>query len=332
MQKLTIIGGGSWGTALARMLALAGRELTLWVYEPRLAEDMRRQRENHLFLPGFTLPESIHVTCSLAEALRECTHCLMVAPCQHTRALAEAMREHLPAGIKIISASKGIENDTLLRPSQILRQVFAERLSCPPAVLSGPTFAREVAAGLPAAAVIAAEDEGLARQFQRLLGTPAFRPYISRDVVGAELGGALKNVMAIAAGVADGLGFGLNARAALITRGLAEITRLGVSLGAQARTFQGLSGMGDLLLTCTGDLSRNRRVGLQLGQGKTLEEIQAGMKMVAEGVPTTRSLRRLARRRQVPMPISEQVHALLFEGKDPRRAVQELMQRELKSE
>ncbi len=332
MAKLAVIGGGSWGTALARLLAVNGHTLSLWVYESSLAEAMSRQRENSTFLPGFSLPAAIEVTSSLAKALSGCVYCLMVVPCQHLRSVAKAMLPHLPPKTMLLSASKGIENNSLLRPTQILEQVIPGNLECPLAVLSGPTFAKEIAAGLPSAAAVASADQLVAEEFQRLLTTPSLRLYVNQDLAGTELGGALKNVMAIAAGVADGLDFGLNARAALITRGLAEITRLGVSLGANPLTFQGLSGMGDLVLTCTGDLSRNRQLGLQLGQGKTLAHIQAGMKMVAEGVPTTRSAWQLARRQGVQMPITEQVYALLFENKDPHLAVQELMERELKQE
>ncbi len=332
MSKLAVIGAGSWGTALACLLGSNGHNLNLWAYESELVQEMNNRRENIVFLPGTSLPPTINITSSLAEALSAREYCLMVVPCQHTRSVAKAMLPHLQPGTKIICASKGIENSTLLCPNQILEEVVPEELGCSFAALSGPTFAREIAAGLPSAAVVASKDKALAEEFQKLLTTPTLRLYVNQDIVGTELGGALKNVMAIAAGVSDGLNFGLNARAALITRGLAEITRIGVSMGANPLTFQGLSGMGDLVLTCTGDLSRNRQVGLKLGQGKTLAQIQSGMKMVAEGVPTAQSAWRLAQKQKVQMPITEQVYALLFQNKDPRSAVRELMARSLKDE
>lgn len=332
MAKLAIIGAGSWGTALACHLANNGHTLSLWAYEPEICKTIQDKRENTTFLPGFHLSTNIKATSSLTEALTGCIYCLMVVPCQHMRTIIRAMLPHLPAKTHIISASKGIENGTLLRPSQILEEVIPKEMECPLAVLSGPTFAKEIAAGLPSAAAVASNNRTVAEQFQRLLTTHTLRLYANNDMTGTELGGAVKNVMAIAAGVSDGLNFGLNARAALITRGLAEITRLGVALGANPMTFNGLSGIGDLVLTCTGDLSRNRQVGLQLGQGKSLAEIQAGMKMVAEGVPTARSTWQLAQQHGISMPITDQVHSLLFENKDPHLAVKALMERELKAE
>ncbi|MBI5789639.1 MAG: NAD(P)-dependent glycerol-3-phosphate dehydrogenase [Candidatus Schekmanbacteria bacterium] len=333
MLKLAVIGAGSWGTALAYRLAKNNYRIGLWVHNPNLAKIIDQTHENPSYLPKVSLPANIQASSSLDKVLSDSQYCILVVPCQFLRGVAESLVPCLAPKTSILTASKGIENTTLLRPTQILSDVIPKNLGCQTAVLSGPTFAKEVAAGLPSAAVVASEHLDTAKKFQKLLTAPGFRLYVNTDVIGTEIGGALKNVIAIAAGVSDGLGFGLNARAALITRGLAEITRLGLSLGANPLTFQGLSGLGDLVLTCTGDLSRNRRVGLKLGKGNyTLTEIQQGMQMVAEGVPTARAAKELAAKQKIPMPITEQVYSLLFEGKNPRSAVQELMGRELTSE
>lgn len=331
-MKIAVIGGGSWGTTLADLLARKGEETTLWVYEADLAARMVASRINDLYLPGFHLAPALRITADLAAALSGCQAVLLVPPSQVMRQVVRQAVPFLSPGVLIVSASKGIENDTLLPMSDVLAEVVPAELGARLVFLSGPSFAREVAAGMPTAVVAASGDEAAARATQQLFSTEAFRVYTNQDVVGVELGGAIKNVIAVAAGVADGLGFGYNTRAALITRGLVEMTRLGVRMGADPATFAGLAGMGDLVLTCTGDLSRNRSVGMELGKGRKLDEILGGMRMVAEGVKTTLSTWQLAGRLGVEMPITEQVYRVLYEGKDPRQAVTDLMLRELKAE
>ncbi|HDS15489.1 MAG TPA: NAD(P)-dependent glycerol-3-phosphate dehydrogenase [Proteobacteria bacterium] len=332
-MDIGVVGAGSWGTALADLLARIGHRVTLWAYESDLVLRMRRGRENDLFLPDITLHENLCFTDSLAEAVAGRELVLLVPPSQLMRQIFCRLLPYLKENLVLVSASKGIENESLMTMSQVLEEELERsgrkaRL----AFLSGPSFAREVAKGLPTAVVAAAADERVAEIVQQVFSGERFRVYTSTDVIGIEFGGALKNVMALAAGIADGLGFGSNTRAALITRGLFEMTRLGVAAGARAQTFAGLAGMGDLVLTCTGDLSRNRTVGLELGRGRSLEEILAGMRMVAEGIKTTVSTYQLAARLQVEAPITEQVYSILEAGKDPRQAVVDLLQRSLKSE
>ncbi|PLX83317.1 MAG: glycerol-3-phosphate dehydrogenase [Desulfuromonas sp.] len=331
-MNIGVIGAGSWGTTLADLLARKGYPVSLWAFEPELAEGMERSRENDLYLPGFTLAENLSVTSDLAGAVSGKEMLVLVSPSQVMRRVMEGAASHIGPDTLIVSASKGIENDTLLPMSDVLEAVLPEGLSGQLAFLSGPSFAREVAAGMPTAVVAASSDAGVARRVQEAFNTDCFRVYTGDDVVGVELGGALKNVVALAAGVCDGLGFGYNSRAALITRGLAEMTRLGVAMGARPETFAGLAGMGDLVLTCTGDLSRNRTVGMELGRGRKLDDILAGMQMVAEGVKTTLSAYQLARKLGVEVPITEQMYSILYEDKDPRQAVSDLMLRRLKSE
>jgi glycerol-3-phosphate dehydrogenase (NAD(P)+) len=332
MTRCAVIGAGSWGTTLANLLAKKGLPVTLWAYETELAETIRNRRENDLFLPGIELDASLACTNSLEEAVAGAGLVLLVVPTQVLRGVVREMLPHLPAEALVVSASKGIELDTLQLVSQIYEELLPEHIYRRFSVLSGPSFAREVAREMPTAVVAAARDEEVARQVQRLFSTDYFRVYTNSDVIGVELGGAIKNVIAIAAGVSDGLGFGSNTRAALITRGLAEMSRLGRALGGDAHTFSGLAGMGDLVLTCTGDLSRNRSVGLALGQGRSLDEILGEMRMVAEGVKTAESAWNLAKKLGVEMPIIQKVHQLLYEGKPAREAVLELMTRNLKSE
>lgn len=330
--RVAVIGGGSWGTTLARLLALKGLEVSLWAREKEVVSAIHKKRENTVFLPGIRLPESLKATQEMEEALEGKEIILMVVPSQHYREVLTRMRPSLNGSQILVTATKGIENETLMIMSQVTEDVvpglFTDTFSC----LAGPSFAKEVCQGFPTAVTIASKDQGLGKTLQTLFSTDYFRAYVSDDIVGAQLAGALKNVIAIAAGASDGLGFGHNARAALITRGLAEIRRLGVAMGAHPMTFAGLAGVGDLVLTCTGDLSRNRTVGLQVGKGMNIQEITSHMKMVAEGVKTTKSAYQLSKKMGVEMPITEQVYQILYEGKQPREAVRELMKRTLKWE
>ncbi|HDQ41256.1 MAG TPA: NAD(P)-dependent glycerol-3-phosphate dehydrogenase [Desulfonatronum sp.] len=330
-MQTAVFGGGSWGTTLADLLARKNGSAKLWVRERELASLIRSERRNPWYLPGAELSKNLEVSEDLAEVTKNVDSFLFVVPSQFYGGVLRTVREHLPKKPLIISASKGITLDTLQTMSEVTQDVLAG-LKPVFAMLSGPSFAKEVCLGLPTAVTLGCKDKSAARKVQELFSTDTFRVYTSTDVRGVELGGALKNIIAIAAGISDGLGFGANARAALITRGLAEMSRLGVAMGAQAQTFMGLSGMGDLVLTCTGDLSRNRQVGLKLAQGHKLLDILGQMKMVAEGVKTTESVHALGRRHEVVMPITEQVFQVLYEDKDPALAVRELMQRKLKSE
>ena len=331
-EKIGVIGAGSWGTTLANLLAKKGHEVTLWAYEPELVEEMGRTGINTLFLPGITLDPGLRYTNDLEEAVRGKGMVLCVAPSQVVRKVIAQLLPSLAADAVIVSASKGIELDTLMTVSQVYEELLPPALYRNFAVISGPSFAREVAMEMPTAVVAAAADEQVARRVQQAFSTPYFRLYTNKDVVGVELGGAIKNVIAIAAGISDGLGFGCNTRAALITRGLAEMSRLGRAMGAETATFAGLAGMGDLVLTCTGDLSRNRTVGIQLGKGRRLAEILGEMRMVAEGVKTTESAYALSRRLGIDMPITGKVYEVLHDDKPARSAVIELMSRDLKSE
>jgi len=334
VQPVAVIGAGSWGTALACLLGSQGVPVRLWSRRPEQLDEISRLRENRRYLPGVLLPECIHPEAELTRAVRDCFCVLLVVP---SHVLREVFCRILPAlrpGALLISATKGIENDSLQTMTQVMAgELHAQSLTGHPlVVLSGPSFAREVAAGLPAAVTVASLDQAAAITAQQLFATSWFRVYTSSDVIGLEISAALKNVIAIAAGISDGLGFGTNARAALITRGLAEITRLGLCLGADARTFAGLGGLGDLVLTCTGDLSRNRTLGLKLGAGLSLQDALAEMTMVAEGVKSTKSGFQLAERLGVEMPILNQVHRILYDGIAPAEAVRELLTRELKEE
>ncbi|MCX6635280.1 MAG: NAD(P)-dependent glycerol-3-phosphate dehydrogenase [Acidobacteria bacterium] len=332
MKRLAIIGAGSWGTALSVVLAPRFESIRLWVYEADLAGRMAQTRENDLFLPGFPLPANVDVTSDIPRALQDAELVLSVMPSRHVRRLYREMLPHLEPGMSFVSATKGIESGTLLRMSEVIQEVVGERFAPRVAALSGPTFAREIARGEPAAVVIASQDRTLAETVQRALSGPAFRLYTNDDPAGVELGAALKNIIAIAAGACQGLGLGSNAMAALITRGLAEITRLALAAGGNPKTLAGLAGLGDLVLTCTGELSRNRRVGVQLAQGRKLADIVASTRMIAEGIETTSAAVDLAARRQVEMPITRQVQAMLQDGKPPREALRELMERSLKGE
>ncbi len=332
-MNIGVVGAGSWGTSLADLLARIGHRVTLWAYEADLVAKMRSIRENGLFLPDIILHEKLEFTNSLADVVKGRELVLLVSPSQLMRRVVRELLPHLEDGRILVSAAKGIENDSLMTMSQVIEEELAAAgRKAQLAFLSGPSFAREVAGGLPTAVVAAAEDAAVAELVQKVFSGERFRVYTNSDVIGIEFGGALKNVMALAAGIADGLGFGSNTRAALITRGLSEMTRLGVAAGARRETFAGLAGMGDLVLTCTGDLSRNRTVGLELGRGRSLKDILAGMNMVAEGVKTTISTHQLAAKLNVSAPITEQVYKIIEEGKEPRQAVTDLLRRSLKSE
>ena len=330
-ESFAVVGAGAWGTAFASMLAGRHESVALWAYETEVCSDLRDRRENRAFLPGIALPPGIRPTNDLAAAVSGKTVVVFAVPSHHLREIAVRAAPHLSPEACLVSLAKGVENGTLKRMTEVLAEA-APKLAPRVAALSGPTFAREVAEGKPTGATVAARDLSVARRLQQALSGSRFRLYADDDVTGVEIGGALKNVMAIAAGMADGLGFGHNARALLISRGLAEISRLGVRLGAHPQTFSGLAGMGDLVLTCTGDLSRNRTVGMRAGRGERVGEILAGMTMVAEGVRTAVSAVELSRSTGVPMPISEQVHGILHEGKDVREAVNDLFSRALKRE
>ncbi len=328
--RAAVIGAGSWGTALAALLAEAGHQVTLWSFEPDVAESINAQNRNP-YLEDVTLPASLTATTDLAQAVGDAELVVSVSPSQFVAQVMGQAAPHIRSDALVVSASKGIELHTLRRMDEVIGNVLPgirDRFC----VLSGPSFAAEVARGGPTAVVVASHSEAAAERAQSLFQTPSFRVYTNRDVVGVELGGALKNVIALAAGAAAGLGFAHNTLAAIITRGLAEMTRLGLAMGAEKATFSGLAGMGDLVLTCTGDLSRNRTVGYRLGQGESLEEILADMKAVAEGVKTAEAVHALARRYEVEMPIAEQVYAIVHEGRSPNEAVRTLMLRDPKPE
>jgi glycerol-3-phosphate dehydrogenase (NAD(P)+) len=336
MSDIAIIGAGAWGTALSTVLGRKGTHtVRLWAFETEVCESVSARRTNDLFLPGAVIPDTVTVTNNLDATLAGAEIVVGVMPSHHCRRVFQSMAPSLKPEMLFVSATKGIENDTLLRMVEVIGEVIHTSCGFNPRIgaLSGPSFAKEVARGDPTAITIASKDRNLACIIQREFSDPFFRVYTNDDVAGVELGGSLKNVIAIAAGVCDGLGLGHNTIAALITRGLAEITRLAVACGARSDTLAGLAGMGDLVLTCTGGLSRNRTVGVELGRGKKLDEIIAGMHgMVAEGVLTTNAAVGLARRFGVEMPITQQMHSILQEGKSPRDAIRELMTRPATSE
>jgi len=331
-ERIAVIGAGSWGTALANRLANNGHEVLLWAYEDELVREINASHTNSLFLPGIPLQPELVATGNLHEAIDGCGIILLVTPVQVMRGVLKQIASSIGGDTVIANASKGIELGTLQTVSQICCHLLPPETTVGYVVLSGPTFAREVAQELPSLIVAASRVEANARRVQAAFSNPRLRVYTNSDVIGVELGGAVKNVIAIAAGICDGLGFGHNARAALITRGLAEMNRLGGAMGAQPATFAGLAGMGDLVLTCTGDLSRNRTVGFKLGQGMQLADILGEMRMVAEGVKTAESVHQLALRLNVEMPIVEKTYQILHEGKPARQAVTELMGRDLKAE
>jgi len=334
VKHIAILGGGSWGTALAIVLSRTHKahEVALWVRDAALAESIRRERENKLYLPGHKLPASVQVSDDADESLQSAGVVVGAVPAAHARSVYLRILPHLVRGTPIVSATKGLEPATHTRMSEAISQVVSPKFPPRIAVLSGPSFAAEAAAGQPTAVVLASSDLALANELQEQFAAPNFRLYTNDDVLGVELAGAMKNVMAIAAGVCHGLGLGANPLAALITRGLAEMTRLAVALGARPETLSGLAGLGDLVLTCTGSLSRNRHVGIELGRGRTLAEILEGMKMVAEGVGTAGALLALAREAGLELPITEQVDAILHHGRAPREAIRNIMERPLRRE
>ncbi len=328
--RVAVLGAGSWGTALAALLDGAGHEVILWSFEPEVADSVNTEHGNP-YLAGVTLSGSLKATTDLAAAVDGADVVLSVSPSQFVSGVIERAAPHISSEALIVSASKGIEIRSLRRMDEVMGDVLGD-ISDRLCVLSGPSFAAEVARKEPTAVVVASQSLDAAARAQAIFQTPAFRVYTNQDVVGVELGGALKNVIALAAGAAAGLGFGHNTLAALITRGLAEMTRLGLAMGAEKATFSGLAGMGDLVLTCTGSLSRNRTVGRRLGEGESLEEILADMKAVAEGVKTAEAVHALAQRHGVEMPIAEQVHAIVHGGRSPTDAVSALMLRDPKPE
>jgi glycerol-3-phosphate dehydrogenase (NAD(P)+) len=331
-MRVVVLGGGSWGTSLAKLLSESDHHTTIWVHNPEVCAIIRERRENTVYLPGFPLPGTLRATSDMEEALEGVDVVVYVSPSHVAREIMERARPHMPAGVPVVSASKGIEERTLKRMSEVIAEALGRTDLATVASLSGPSFAREVAGRMPTAVTAAAVSHELAALVQRLFSGPTFRVYTSTDLVGVELGGSVKNVIAIAAGVSDGLGFGSSTRAALITRGVAELSRLVTKLGGDARTVAGLSGVGDLILTCTGDLSRNRTVGLRLGRGEKLADILRDMRMVAEGVKNSSTVCTLAQRGAVEMPIAEQIRQLLNEDKPARQVVGDLMARQAKSE
>ena len=335
MSRIAIIGAGAWGTALALVLGRKGsHQVRLWANEREVCESIRGRRVNQHFLPGFELPEAILATNDTSYALDHAEIVVSVMPSQHCRPLFRQMASSLNRDMLIVSCTKGLEEGTLLRMTEVIQDVLRTRKFTPRiAALSGPSFAKEVARGDPTAVTVASDDSDLNRAIQAALNDSRFRVYTNDDVIGVELGGALKNIIAIAAGVCDGLGLGHNSVAALITRGLAEVARLVVACGGRLDTMAGLAGLGDLVLTCTGDLSRNRTVGVELGKGRKLPDIISGMHgSVAEGVLTTRVAIALARKKNVEMPITEQMFAILENGKSPQQAIEDLMTRAARSE
>jgi len=338
-ETITILGDGAMATVCSILLTRGGHGVTLWSAFEESIERLLQNRENRRYLPGVRIPAAVRLTANEADCFDGCTMVVSAIPTQFARGAWKRLRPHLPPDVPIVSVAKGIENGTLLRPTQIIADVLgytgrggAPACDWPLAALSGPNIAAELARYLPATAVAAAADEALARRVQRVFATDWLRVYTNTDIVGVELAGAVKNVIAIAAGIIDGLGAGSNAKAALVTRGLVEITRLGVAMGAMESTFAGLAGLGDLITTCISSEGRNRHVGEQIGRGRRLEDVLGEMSSVAEGVSTTRSVVELARRYRVEMPIARAVHEVLFEGKDVLEALSELMSRDPKSE
>lgn len=330
--SITLFGAGSWGTALAVHLARQGRDITLWARRQEAVRQMRQSRHNPTYLPDIQIPQSVQITSDLETAARASALWAIVVPSQNVRPFAARLDAHVRRGITVVSLAKGIENDTLQPMSRVLDEELTEVSAQKIGVLYGPSHAEEVAEGHPTTVVAAAPTEPRAEWIQDAFMTERLRVYVNTDVIGVEIGGSAKNVLAIAAGISDGVGYGDNAKAALVTRGLAEIRRLGVAMGASPETFAGLTGIGDIVVTCMSAHSRNRFLGEQIGQGKTLDAIQAEMDMVAEGVRTTKSIRDLAHQHNVEMPITEAVYAILFKGERPREMVDELMTRSAKRE
>lgn len=331
-MKIGVVGAGSWGTALANLLAMKGYSIDWWVFEKELCEQLIVKRTNDVFLPGIDLSENLKPSNSLEQVVSGKDLVLIVVPSHVMRHVTEQMKPYLDEETILVSASKGIENETQLTMSGVIGETIGKEIDNRFAVLSGPSFARDVAMKLPTAITAASKNLRCAETVQHVFATSVFRVYTIEDVIGVELGGSVKNVIAIAAGMIDGLELGLNARAALITRGMTEMRRLGLAMGAQTLTFTGMAGLGDLVLTCTGDLSRNHTVGKKIGQGMKLHEVLADMRMVAEGVKTAKSLYKLSNRLKVEMPIAHSIYHILHEDLDPRSALHQLMTRDLKHE
>ncbi len=329
---IAIIGAGGWGTALAMTMARANREVRLWAFEPYVVETLIATRENPLYLPSVRVPEPVHVSNSMGEVLEGAGIVIVAVPSHVYREVFVRMLSLINPGMLFVSAAKGIENDTLMRMSEVLIDASKHQFAPKVAAISGPTFAPEVARGEPTALVVASPDESLRNFLQQDLSSPRFRLYTNADLIGVEIGAAVKNIIAIAAGVVEGLGLGSNATAALITRGLAEITRLTVACGGRRETLSGLAGLGDLVLTSYGNLSRNRRVGIALGRGESISDVVSNMRMVAEGVKTAKSVVALSRKLNVEMPIAERMYAVLYEGQKPQDAINDLMERKLREE
>ena len=332
VMRVAVIGGGGWGTALACLLNSVGHTTQVWVRREVLARTIEKTRENTAYLPGRRLPDALRFTPDLSAAVSGAEVLVVAVPSHAVRSIASTLGSLLTTTPLLVSTSKGIEQDSLQTMSGVLTEALPPRFARKIAVLSGPSFAVEVARGLPTAVTVAARDQAVAQIVQTLFSAPTFRVYTTTDVIGAEIGGAVKNVIALAVGVSDGLGYGYNARAALITRGMAEVVRLATRMGAQPQTLSGLSGMGDLILTCTSDLSRNRTVGIRLGRGEALEVIQGTMTTIAEGIRNCRSILDLARRLAVDMPIVEQIYELVYSGKPPTQVVADLLARQTKAE
>lgn len=331
-SSITLFGAGSWGTALAVHLASAGRDVTLWARRPEAVEQMRRTRHNPRYLPDLRIPESVRLTSDFQTAAEAADLWAVAVPSQNLRSVAQRLRPYTDELDVLVSLAKGIENDSLMTMSQVLGDVLPDVSKEHIGVLYGPSHAEEVAEGRPTTVVAAAPDASVAERIQDAFMTKRLRVYVNTDVIGVEIGGSAKNVLAIAAGISDGVGYGDNAKAALITRGLAEIRRLGLAMGARPQTFAGLAGIGDLVVTCMSQHSRNRHLGEEIGKGKTLAEVRDEMDMVAEGVQTTQSIHELAQHHEIEMPITEAVYSVLFEGKRPRDRVAELMTRSAKRE
>lgn len=332
LKPIGIIGAGGWGIALAKLLADKGEQVTLWCHRPESFRELQETRESRTYLAGIVLPSKIEFTCSLEEAVAGKSLIICAVPSHAMRGVIAGAASYVYGEATVLCGTKGLEENSLKTMGEVLAEIFADPQKYRYAFLSGPTFAFEVAQGLPAAVTVAARLDDIARDVQDTMSTQNFRVYTSTDVVGVQMGGVIKNVIAIAAGICDGLKLGHNARAALITRGLAEMTRLAVRMGADSMTLAGLPGLGDLVLTCAGDLSRNRKVGIQIAQGKSAQKISEETRMIAEGIRNTRSVYLLAQRSGVEMPIVEQMYKVIYEGKKPADAVRELMQRSLKPE
>lgn len=332
MKKVVVMGGGSWGTALSILLAENGNSVTLWEFSPEAAENMERDRENKVYLKGVKFPENLTVTNKINNLLNEVEFIVMSIPSQHLRAVISKVAEQITSDMVIVNTAKGLEIASHQRLSEVMKEELLGKIHKNIVILSGPTHAEEVSLKMPSAIVAASQDKENAQKVQKLFSNDYFRVYINSDIAGVEIGGALKNCIAIAAGIVDGMGFGDNSKAAIISRGTSEIIRFGEKFGANFKTFSGLSGVGDLIVTCTSRHSRNRYVGECLGKGQTMEEIMKNMVMIAEGVPTTKAVYEIAKENFIDMPIIEALYSVLYEKKNPRNMIEVLMKRELKEE